>query len=419
MVGRIGRYYQRFNISISARLAMPFVSVDDELNRNNGIGPGFDILRFGLAVLIIFVHCFLLANGSTLILNNDTMLNAGATLVHLQTPPRNIVVYLSDLFLRKHNQDVHFADLLVPMFFALSGFLVTGSAFRTRSVRDFLLFRCLRIVPALFMEVSLSALFLGPLLTAYSLNGYFADPKFVNYFGNIIGRVRMELPGVFISNPFPSIVNGNLWTLPGEFYCYLIIAALIVTSAIFSRRLFTLLFLIAAVAFYAFNIWWSHEYSDNIQKTVLATFMFFCGSLMFQWRQYVPLNRWPMLLSIMFIYVYMVSDKATFDILRYGVPLFLTYLTIYIGFVQFPRVKLVQSGDYSYGIYLYGFPILQAIMATIVPLRGHPIYLFMVGMPMTFMLASVSWHFVEKPTLSLKKYVGGKKARITSALISR
>src|SRR5258708_3061988 len=55
--------------------------------------------------------------------------------------------------------------LVLPMFFALSGFLVAASLERSSSLRVFLGLRGLRILPALTVEVLLSALILGPLLT--------------------------------------------------------------------------------------------------------------------------------------------------------------------------------------------------------------------------------------------------------------
>ena len=76
---------------------------------------------------------------------------------------------------------------MVPAFFALSGFLVTGSALRLRATVPFLTFRFLRILPALFVEVTLSALVLGPLFTRLPLAHYFSDPQFMRYFGNIAG----------------------------------------------------------------------------------------------------------------------------------------------------------------------------------------------------------------------------------------
>src|SRR5271168_2704028 len=118
---------------------------------------------------------------------------------------------------------------IVPAFFALSGFLVTGSALRVRATSTFLMFRVLRILPALLVEVTLSALVLGPIFTTLPLRHYFSDPQFFRYFGNIVGWITFYLPGVFHDNIYPT-VNGNLWTLPAELDCYLITGALLLTG---------------------------------------------------------------------------------------------------------------------------------------------------------------------------------------------
>jgi peptidoglycan/LPS O-acetylase OafA/YrhL len=67
---------------------------------------------------------------------------------------------------------------LVGAFFILSGFLVAGSALRTRHAGQFLWYRVLRIVPALAVEVTLSALLLGTIFTQYILKDYFTDRTF-------------------------------------------------------------------------------------------------------------------------------------------------------------------------------------------------------------------------------------------------
>ena len=73
---------------------MRFVSLNNYLHRYNGIGPGFDNLRFGLAVSIVFIHCFLLANGSSLVLGDGYA--PGATAATIGTKPQqwNALGYL-------------------------------------------------------------------------------------------------------------------------------------------------------------------------------------------------------------------------------------------------------------------------------------------------------------------------------------
>jgi peptidoglycan/LPS O-acetylase OafA/YrhL len=47
------------------------------------------------------------------------------------------------------------------------------------------------------------------------------------------------------------------------------------------------------------------------------------------------------------------------------------YIVVFVGMLPLPRIYLLQTGDYSYGIYLYGFPIAQALLAVSPSLRGH------------------------------------------------
>lgn len=116
--------------------------------------------------------------------------------------------------------------IVLPMFFALSGFLVAGSPVRCKTLISFLGLRVFRIVPALTVEVLLSALILGPIFTTKPLSEYFSSRSFFTYFLNVAGDVHFNLPGVFADNPHPSIVNGQLWTVPWELRCYMLLAAI-------------------------------------------------------------------------------------------------------------------------------------------------------------------------------------------------
>ena len=138
----------------------------------------------------------------------------------------------------------------VPMFFALSGFLVAGSLERSKTLGVFLGLRALRIAPALVCEVLLSALILGPALTLLPLHDYFSDPQFYQYFLNIFGDIHYQLPGLFLSNPLPQTVNGQLWTVPFELGCYIFLTALAILGVFRNRKLL----LFCMVAFYMAEI---------------------------------------------------------------------------------------------------------------------------------------------------------------------
>lgn len=348
------------------------------MDRHGGSGPGFDFLRLALALSILYSHAFL-ATGSKAGLANAVISSVNGTDSSSYVHPE--VVRL----------------LLVPVFFAVSGFLVTGSAFRTQTVTKFVTFRVLRIVPALVTEVTLSALLLGPLFTTERLRDYFADVKFFAYFGNVIGRVRFELPGVFRTNPYPDIVNVNLWTLQPEFYCYLAAAALLATSLMLNRRAFTVLFAATSVALIGLNFAYGFgEPTANYPATVVV-YYFFCGSFLFHWRHLTPWNFGIFVMAA----IGSVLAMSHPDTILLS-PLLVTYIIIYLGMIEFPRVPILQNGDYSYGIYLYGFPIQRALVAVFPTLRSHGWELLPLSVILTSACAMLSWHFIEKPSLSLK-----------------
>ncbi len=201
------------------------------LDRHRGEGPGFPLLRLLLAIAILWIHARYLSRF-------DASLVGGAS-VHKVFVPWSGPSRVFFLF-------------VVPAFFALSGFLVTGSALRLRVTSTFLAFRILRILPALLVEVTLSALVLGPIFTRLSLRSYFTDPQFFRYFGNIVGLITFFLPGVFENNHVP-VVNGNLWTLPAEFDCYLITAALMITGFAYNRMVVTAIMAVITVILLGLN----------------------------------------------------------------------------------------------------------------------------------------------------------------------
>ena len=121
-----------------------------------GKSSGFDYIRVVLSVMVILSHAFT---------------------VTMEAPARE--AFVQSLYYRPF-------VVVLPMFFALSGFLVAGSFERSSGYKEFYGLRVLRIVPALAVETTLSALILGPLFTTFDLNDYFRDPEFRNYFWNIV-----------------------------------------------------------------------------------------------------------------------------------------------------------------------------------------------------------------------------------------
>jgi peptidoglycan/LPS O-acetylase OafA/YrhL len=78
------------------------------------------------------------------------------------------------------------------------------------------------------------------------------------------------------------------------------------------------------------------------------------------------------------------------------------YLLFFIAY--HPRIKLssfAKKGDLSYGMYLYAWPIQQLLAYALYKHIG-PLTLFCLSVPLTYLAALMSWHYVEKIFLRFK-----------------
>jgi peptidoglycan/LPS O-acetylase OafA/YrhL len=380
------------------------------LDDTGGTGMGFDLLRLVLSILILLTHTSWIVGTSgltTSILNSIFHLNpqAASALVHATatTDTDPTVHQLTGL-----GRPIVLAYL--PMFFALSGFLVTGSALRTRKLIPFLGLRVLRLLPALLVEVTLSAIILGAVFTDLPISSYYSSPMFWNYFLNIVGNIQFNLPGVFTGN-ITDVVNSNLWTLPWELQCYIVMSLAIATGILYNRKVVVTLFGFATIGLlYASFIYDVQVVPAQVAGPTLV-YYFVAGMLLFLWRDKIVFHEVFFIIAAFGCYVLMMSPKTVFVY-----PILLTYMTVFIGLFPFPRFSLIKSGDYSYGIYLYGFPVTQALAAGLAIVHKN----FVVAAPLAVLatgaFAALSWHGIEKHCLKLKRYIAPKSAKITETL---
>jgi peptidoglycan/LPS O-acetylase OafA/YrhL len=345
-------------------------TVGSQLTESRGRAPGFDGMRLWLSLAIVVYHSLLTCYGDAY--NADVV----------EGPVRPLVL------------------VLLPVFFALSGFLIAGSMLRVRSLKVFLAHRILRIIPALFCEVLISALVLGPLLTTLPLSDYFRDPLFAKYFLNIIGEIQYTLPGIFPDNPLPSIVNIQLWTIPVELKCYLLFTALMLTGVSLNKYGMLALFAAGMLVFGTLQ-WFGHYVQDprDVASSYILILNFIGGITAYLWRDALRLTIPALAASVVVGSLIFWSNR--FIALS---PIFTVYLTVFVGMTHVPMPRLLAKGDYSYGIYLYGFPIQQTI-AYCFPDHRTPLFSLMLAIPLTLAIAVLSWHLLEKHVLDLKRHI--------------
>ncbi len=357
-------------------------SIGQRLVDTSGRPSGFDYMRIVLSIMVVVVHSI------------GTSYGLEADKAFFQSEARGGV------------------RLILPMFFALSGFLVAGSLLRTRTIGMFLGLRVIRIYPALVVEVLLAALIVGPLLTTVSLGEYFSSPVFHRYLLNATGHISYALPGVFESNPQPATVNSQLWTVPFELFCYVSLLVLVLMGGRRWKIVYPLAALVLSIGHFAFRYsegTLSLMPSGPVSGTLLVV-SFLVGVSIYMYRDQIVFSASLFWLSLA-VSVILLAYVPGGD---YLAQCFVGYSCVYIGLTNFRRIRLIDGADYSYGVFLYGFVVQQALM-DVVPWARHWYLNTIFSLAVVVMFAAFSWHCVEKPALKLKKVL----ARIEDYLVSR
>ncbi|MET4279003.1 MULTISPECIES: acyltransferase [unclassified Bradyrhizobium] len=304
-----------------------------------------------------------------------------------------------------------FVAMLLLMFFSLSGYLVAGSLDRSKTIEGFLTLRALRIAPALAVEVLLSALILGPVLTVIPLSQYFTSPVTLSYLLNTLGYIHFHLPGVFVNNPHSDVINNSLWTVPYELDCYVAITVCAAIGLIKYPRLFALGFTLLWIGMWGGHLIWTHGAGlpRGIMPGELLVVSFLAGILLQICGPWIIRSAWVALICIFLCYV----------LLRFNQTKMLSvlpaaYLTIWLGLLDPQRIPILLDGDYSYGVYLFGYPIQQALASYSVTASWY------VNLPIAVCLslayAVFSWHCVEQPILFNKKAAVERAERVGRAV---
>lgn len=286
-------------------------------------------------------------------------------------------------------------QIAVDLFFAISGFLVTGSFLRRHDLFEFLWARALRIYPAYLFCLLACAFALGPLLTTLPLHDYLRDPATGNY---VLKNLRLDadmlwhLPGVFADNPQRSTINGSIWTLPAEIRMYLWVATLGVLGILARRWLANLVL----PTLFALGFFVAPAYLLSVPLPTylrLAAF-FLAGAFCYINRDRVPASGWLFLAAAALAWLCRrtLLYPYAFGIAEVCFVFWFAYRLRWHGYNRF--------GDYSYGIYLWGFPM-QQLVAHWLP-TAAPLVNAALGLPLAFAMGVVSWHFVEKPAIGLK-----------------
>jgi peptidoglycan/LPS O-acetylase OafA/YrhL len=304
-----------------------------------------------------------------------------------------------------------FGLLGVSIFFTISGYFITRSWCQSRSNVHFLWNRFLRLIPALALVTLLGVFIIGPLTTALPLEKYFIDRRTWLCLLNIpLVTGAFNLPGVFLNNPITKVVNAPLWTLNLEARMYAAVMVLGMMGLLKRKKLIAGMTLAIAVLYVIgfflaptqaiknfIGIPFTLMPQPNNVYPPLYALVFMIGALLYLYKDVIKFHPLPAAcLALIWI-----SSISTHFLLP-ATLLCLPYLVISIGFMKLPLVdRLVKHGDFSYGLYIFAFPIQQTVVF-FMPMIG-PEFLFAASFSLTLLLAILSWKLVESRALKLKR----------------
>ena len=281
----------------------------------------------------------------------------------------------------------------VGVFFAISGYLITASAYARPELRSFLSARVRRIFPALTLVVVLTALLLGPLVTTLAAADYFREEETWSYIVRNISMWHLQyvLPGVFSGNPLGGGVNGSLWTLPIEFSLYLAVGGGVWLLRRMGRQASVALPLLALVAVCAL-CWWKVLEGSTAGPLLLVPY-FLLGAGYRLMRQRFPMHG---AIAAALLAVWAASALVPGPLFHVLACVAISYATLWLG--RHPSwvvpVNLEKIGDLSYGIYLFAFPVQQTLL--MYGWATTPLGVCLLASAIVLPLAWCCWHAVER-----------------------
>jgi peptidoglycan/LPS O-acetylase OafA/YrhL len=304
----------------------------------------------------------------------------------------------------------------VPIFFFVSGFLISRSFERNPRVGEFAWNRILRIYPALLVCLAVS-------IFSVAVTGYFHTQPVAR--GTLAAWIVAQVSIAQFFNPDflrgygVGVLNGSLWTISVELQFYVLVPCIYAMWRSRSGKQWfanTLLLSLIAVFMVANRIYMSaapHYRSLMLFELVGVTFIpwvyMFLFGVFFQ-RNYEVLNRvvrgkfMPLLVAYCLV-CWLASSGLGWVFGNSVHPVLFVILAFLILAAAFSNPNLsdriLRRNDISYGVYIYHMPVVNFLLAIGV---AESRFRFPLALAITVVLASASWFCVERPALGLKRH---------------
>jgi peptidoglycan/LPS O-acetylase OafA/YrhL len=301
--------------------------------------------------------------------------------------------------------------LAVGIFFFISGMLITQSYVETKSAWRFALMRAVRIYPGAVVCLLVTTLLLGPIVTSLSPVDYLTSSSTYCYirdnwsFTTVLqawSPVCAAPPGVFEKNRIPQVLNGSLWTLVPEVACYAYVLVIGLSGGL-SSRVRIVLIIFALLGIHALAPRLIPFFSDDHYTDILKVALFFlAGTLAYACRDIIVL-RWAYCAPL----IIAAAALQRSAVQEYALYIALFYLILLVASSQ--RLRAIRfAGDYSFGVYIYGFPIQQSVTHYFPSLTSYPSNILCI--PLALLAGYFSWFVIERPALSSGRRLAARKS---------
>lgn len=288
-------------------------------------------------------------------------------------------------------------------FFIISGFLIIRSCWSSNSLKEYFIKRCKRLLPAYFLVI-IMCIFLLSFFSNLPAIDYFKSPQLLKYFlSNILfmNFLQPSLPGVFLENSLQA-VNGSLWTIKLEISFYIVVPFLAyIINKLKSRKRINIFLVCIYVFGYIYNFIClyiskkigdrfigelAHQLPGFIQYFAVGIFCVINYDFV---RKY---DKYMIIPGIIIVSIYYITGN------EYLLPIGLGIIIMFLAF-NFKKLNSIgKNGDYSYGVYIFHFPIIQLLVSTgYFYLNKNITLLIVIGV--VFSISYLSWNLLEKKIL--------------------
>jgi peptidoglycan/LPS O-acetylase OafA/YrhL len=354
--------------------------IPNTINRNN-----IDLLRFLLASSVIVCHCYAVFYGWEQFVKNEP-------------------------FMKWSGGKISIGSAAVNFFFVISGFLIVRSFENSAHFLEYIKKRILRIYPGFIAVFIFCFLIVAPIDYMKNLS----ISEYLNFFSSLPAKretanmlsLQSPIENRYFTQLPQSGLNNSLWTIHYEFLCYLLIPLLAWLGLTKQKKWFFILLLISYLLLCLQTYGYIFPFKQSLSGGIIGNpyyyprfFTYFlCGSCVYIFRNQIPRKVW---MSVVALILFILSFKLNLiDVIW---PLTGTYLLFYVAYHhQYIFPKFSKYGDFSYGIYLYGWPLQQLVM--LFWGKYLNVYTFFaIVFPIILLFAALSWKMVEGPALKLKK----------------